>query len=77
MARVTFREIRKRGNYIMCDYERTPREAEFEGTSSEVSRLISTTSAIFMLPGIKDLRTSLLSPSGKPKYLISEQKDRR
>ena len=61
MARVTFREIRERGNYITGDYERTTREAEFEGSASEVSRLISTTSATLMLPGIADPRVSLLS----------------
>ena len=61
MARVTFRETRERGNYVTGDYERTTREVEFEGTTSEVSRLIATTSAALMLPGIEDPRLSLLS----------------
>ena len=61
MVRVTFRETRERGIYITGDYERTTREIEFEGSTSEVSRLIASASATLMLPGIEDPRLSLLS----------------
>ena len=61
MARVTFRETREKGNYITGDYERTTREVEFEGSASDVSRLIATTSAALMLPGVTNPRASLLT----------------
>lgn len=71
MARVTFREVLEFGNYRTGEYRRLTREAEFEGSSGEISHLIAATSHL-QLPAVSSRNLGVGSPSQSSDVDVSD-----